>query len=141
MELPVFWLAMLKTILPVHTGFSTQKLKKNLTRDVTFLQKSQGEYTKVDKPLVVNTSYEGLDKEEELKRVPVVVNNNNVNIVSDSDTNSSEEDFENNDDNFFDEDIDDQVKVTPKTAINSKVVQAMKMLQALYNDDANKIIK
>ena len=109
---------------------------------MTFLQKSYGEYTKVDKPAVVTTSYEGWDdEEEELKTVPVVVNNNNVNIVSDSDTNSSEEDFENNDDNFFDEDIDDQVKVTPKTAINSKVVQAMKMLQALYNDDANKIIK
>ena len=42
---------------------------------------------------------------------------------------------------FFDEDIDDQVKVAPQTTINTKVVQAMKKFQALYNDDENKIIE
>ena len=86
-------------------------------------------------------SYEGSDDEEELKMVPVMINNNNVNVVSNSNSDSSKDDFKNNDNNFFDEDIDDQVKVTPQTTINAKVVQAMKKLHALYNDDANKTIK
>ena len=38
---------------------------------------------------------------------------------------------------FFDEDVDNQVKVSPQTTINTNMVQAMKKLQALYNDDAN----
>ena len=42
---------------------------------------------------------------------------------------------------FFDEDVDNQVKVSPQTTINTNMVQAMKKLQALYNDDANKFIK
>ena len=95
-----------------------------MTQDVTFLQKSYSEYSKVDKPVVVTTSYEGLDdNEEQLKTLPIVVTNNNkVNVVSDSDSDSSEEDFKNNEDNFFDEDIDDQVKVSPQTTVNAKVV-------------------
>ena len=44
-------------------------------------------------------------------------------------------------DNFFDEDIDDQVKVSPQTTVKAKVVWAMKKFQASYNDDANKIIE
>ena len=47
----------------------------------------------------------------------------------------------NNKENFFDEDIDDKVIASPKSTINAKVIQAMKKLQALYNDNANKIIK
>ena len=82
--------------------------------------------------------FEGSDEEEELKIVPVVNNNNNINVVSDSDSDSSEEDVKNNKDNFLDEDIHDQVKIYPQTTVNSKVVQAMKKLQALYNEDANK---
>ena len=31
--------------------------------------------------------------------------------------------------------------MTPKTTVNAIVVQAMKKLQALYNDNANKIVK
>ena len=42
--------------------------------------------------------------------VPVKINNNDVNVVSDSDNDSREDDIKNNDDNFFDEDIEDQVK-------------------------------
>ena len=76
---------------------------------MTFLQKSCGEYTQVEKPVVVTTSYEGSDEEEELKMVPVVNNNNSVNIVSDSNSDLSDEDFENSKDNFFNEDVDDQV--------------------------------
>ena len=65
--------------------------------------------------MVATTIYEGYDDEkEDLKTVPVAVNNNSVNGMSDSNTDSSKEDFKNNKDNFFDEHIDDQVKVTPK---------------------------
>ena len=86
-----------------------------MTRDVIFLQKSYGEYTKVEKPAVLTMSYEGLDEEEEPKMVPVVINNSNVNVVSDSNSDSSDKKFENNEDNLFDEDIDDQLKVSPQT--------------------------
>ena len=96
---------------------------------------------KVEKPEVVKTSYEASNKEEELEMVPVVINNNNVNVVSNSKSDSGEDDFKNDEDNFFDEDIDDQVKATPKTTISAKVVQAMKKLQASYNDNASKIIE
>ena len=95
---------------------------------MTFLQKSYGEYTKVEKPVVVTISYEGSDKEKALETVPFVSNNNNVNEVSDFKSDSSEEDFKNNDDNFFDKDINEQVKTSPQTTINSKLVQAMKKL-------------
>ena len=86
-------------------------------------------------------TYEGTDEEEELKTVSVANNNSTLNVVSDSDIDSSKEDFENKNVNFFDNDINNQVKITPQTTINAKVVQAMKKLQALYNDNANKIIK
>ena len=85
-------------------------------------------------------SYEGTDKEEELETVPVASNNSKLNVVSDSDSGSIKKDFENNN-NFFHEDIDHQVKITLQTIINAKVVWAMKRLQALYNDNANKIVK
>ena len=47
----------------------------------------------------------------------------------------------NDEDNLFDEDIYEKIKISPQATVNTKVVQAMKKLQALYNDDANKIIK
>ena len=115
--------------------FNPKTNKIILTRDVTFLQKSYSEYTKVDKPVVVTTSYEGSTKEEKLKIVPVVINNNNLNVVTDLETESSKNDFENDDKNVFDEDVDDQVKANPQTTINTIVVQAMKKLQAFYNND------
>ena len=83
-------------------------------------------------------SYEGLDHEEEFKTFPIVNNNNIVNVVSDSD---SDDNIKNENDNFFDEDIDNKDKANPQTTIKAKVVHAMKMLQTLYNDDANKIVK
>ena len=55
-------------------------------KDMSFLQKSYSEYTKVDKPVVVTKSYEGSENEEEELKVPLVINNNNVNAVSDSNT-------------------------------------------------------
>ena len=42
---------------------------------------------------------------------------------------------------FFDKDVNDQVKATPQTIINAKVVQAMKKLQASHNNDASKIVE
>ena len=122
--------------------FNPKKKKIALTWDMTFLQRSYGEYTKVEKPAVVTKSYEGSDEEEELKMVPIVINNKSVNIVSDSESDSSKDSIKNNDDNFFDNDINDQVKMTPQNNINAKdakVVWAMKNLQALYDDNAKKI--
>ena len=86
-------------------------------------------------------SYEGTDEEEELEIVSKNNNNGDINVVCDSDSDSSDDDLENNEEFFFDEDVDKQVIASPKTMINVKVIQAMKKLQASYNDDANKIIK
>ena len=101
MAIPVFKLALLKAIPLIHTGSSTQKLKNYLDLDMSFLYTSYDEYTKVENPVVVTTSYEGSDEEEELKTVPVVTNHNNVNVVSDSKSDSSEEHFKNDGENFL----------------------------------------
>ena len=37
--------------------------------------------------------------------------------------------------------IKEEIEVISKTTLNPKVVSAMKNLQALYNDDANMIVK
>ena len=108
--------------------FNPKTKKIILTRDVTFLQKSYGEYTKVEKPTVLTMIYEGLDDKEELETVPIESNNNNINVVSDSDSDSSDQDFESIEENFFDDDIDDQVKASPETTVSTKVVQATKKL-------------
>ena len=59
-------------------------------------------------------SYEGSDEEEEIETVPIIINNNNINVVSDSNSDSSKEDAKNNKEILFDEDINDQVQVSPK---------------------------
>ena len=81
---------------------------------MTFLQKSYSEYTQVEKPVVVTTSYVRLDEEEEYKKVPIINNNNNINIVTGSNSDLREEDYKNSKDNVFDEDVDDQLKFLPK---------------------------
>ena len=43
--------------------FNPKTKKIVLTQDVTFLQKSYGEYSKVEKPVLVTMSHEGLDEE------------------------------------------------------------------------------
>ena len=86
---------------------------------MTFLQKSYGEYSQVEKLVVVTTSYEGSDKEEELEMVPVANNNHSI---SDSDSNSSEEDFENIEENFSTKMLTTKSKFLPQTTINTKVV-------------------
>ena len=108
---------------------------------MTFLQKSYGEYAKVEKPAALTTSYEGLDEEEEPKGGTWNGSCSNVNVVRYSDSDSSEEDFKYKKGNLFDEDINDQVKVSPQTTVTAKVVWALKKFQASYNEDANKIIK
>ena len=118
--------------------FNPKTKKIILTRDVTFLQKSYGEYTKVEKSILLTISYEGLDSEEELEPIPIVNNNNNINLVGDS---NSDDDIENDNNKLFEEDLDDKVNVTPKTTINAKVVHTRKKFQASYNDNANKIVK
>ena len=88
--------------------FNPKTKKIILTQDVTFLQNSYGECTKVEKPAVLTVSYEGQDEEEELEIVPIENNNNKVNVVSDSNSDSSDKDFKSNEENFFDEDISNQ---------------------------------
>ena len=101
---------------------------------MTFLKKSYSEYRKT---CDLNTSYEGSDDKEELEIVPVDNKNNSINVVRNSDGDSNNDDFENNEENFFEEDINDQVMASPKTTFNTKVIQAMKKLQASYNDETN----
>ena len=98
-----------------------------LTWDVTFLQKSYGEYRKVEKPVILNKNYEGSNDEEKLKTVPVDNKNNDVNVVSDSDSDSSDKDFENNKGFFFDKDINDQLIALPETTVNAKVWKSSKL--------------
>ena len=105
---------------------------------MTFLQKSYGEYSKVEKPVLVTKDYEGSDDEEELETLQIINDNNNSYIVIDFNGNT---DIKNGNKNCFDKDIDNEVEATPKTTINTKVVQAMKKLQALFNNSANKVIK
>ena len=95
---------------------------------MTFLQKSYVDYNKVEKPVLVTISYEGSNDEEELEMVLVINgNNNNYNIVGDSKSNNEVQK------NSFDDNINEDIKVTLKTTINAKVVWVMKMLQALYS--------
>ena len=58
---------------PTHTYWIFNPKTKwiILTQDVTFLQKSYCEYSKVEKPVILIKSYEGSDNEEELEIVPV----------------------------------------------------------------------
>ena len=84
-------------------------------------------------------SYEGSDDEEEPETVSVFnQNNKNYTVVSDSKSESEEDECE---ENLIDDDIEQEVKATPNTTINDKMVQAIKKLQASYSDDANKTVK
>ena len=91
--------------------------------------------------MILTTRYEGSDKEEEHKIVSIDNNNNGLHVVSDSNSDSSDDDFKTNKKNLFAKVVDDKVIASPKTSINIKVIPAMKKLQALYNNDANKIIE
>ena len=87
---------------------------------------------------MVTASCDWSDNEEKLESAPVdKQNNDNCNEVSDSKSDSDDKSEE----NLFDVDISEEVEATPKISINAKMVQAMKKLQASYNNDANKILK
>ena len=62
-------------------------------------------------------------------------NNYNYNVICDSESSDESKG------KLFDEYVDEEVKVDPKTTINPEVVCAMKKLQASYNDDANKLLR
>ena len=71
--------------------------------------------------VLVTTSYEGSNGEEQFEMV-LVINNNNyyVNIVSDFNSDDGDDDIQNNKDNSFDQDIDDPVKETPQNHYECK---------------------
>ena len=54
---------------PTYQVFNPKTKKIILTLDMIFLQKLYSKYSKVEKPVLVTTNHEGLDDEEELKRV------------------------------------------------------------------------
>ena len=82
-------------------------------------------------------SYKGLDDEEELEMVPVINQNNYNKYDVGHDSESKKDDEE----NLLNEDVNKEFKATPMTTINTKVIHVIKKLQALYNDDANKILE
>ena len=72
---------------------------------------------------MVPTSYkDDDDEEEEVEMAPKnnENNNNSYNIVSNSESDDEE--------NIFDEDVGNEVELTPEITVNAKVVQAMKKL-------------
>ena len=93
---------------------------------MTFLQKTYGAYSNVEKPVLVTTRNEGLDDDEELKIIPVVnQNNNHYNVVSNSDSKSNDKETEKN---IFDDNNNKKVEATHKTNINAESVRAMKKI-------------
>ena len=101
--------------------FNTKTKKNMLTQSVTLLQKSYSEYTMVDKPVDVTTSYEGSDKkEEELETIPVVFNNNNVEIICDSDKDSNKKTLKTMATTFFMKTLMTKSKLPPKPLSEQK---------------------
>ena len=114
-----------------HCIFNPKTKRIIVTGDVTFLDKSYGEYHKIQQPVILTTSYERSDDEEELEIVSKNNNNNSdVNIVSNSNRDSSDDDLENNEEIFLDKDDNEQVISLPTTPVNSKLIHTMKKLQA-----------
>ena len=76
-------------------------------------------------------SYKRSEDKEEVEMV--LINNENNNNDNDvvSDFRSHDEAKE----NLFEEQVDDKIKVTPKTTLSQKMVHAVKNLQAFYNED------
>ena len=58
--------------------FNPKMRKISLTKDVTFLHKSYGEWSKVEKPVMVPKSYEGPDNHDEVKMVSGNNQNNHL---------------------------------------------------------------
>ena len=101
-----------------------------LTKGINFLDKSHGEWNIVEKLTVVLMSYDGSDDKE----VAMILGNNEIdsniyNVVSDHKSNNEAEE------NFFEQQNEDIIEVTPKTILNPKVVRALKILQMSYYAD------
>ena len=109
---PDIWVSCANGHLTVtYCVFNPKTKKIILTRDVTLLQKSHRDYIKVEKPILVTTSYKESDDEEELEMVPVVDQNDNNNGVSNSESEIGKEKAE---ENVFDEDVDKKVEANPR---------------------------
>ena len=96
-----------------------QTWKIKLTKDVTPLDESYGEWTKVEKPTIVPVSYEGAHNDKEFERVLACNENktNNYNLVSNLERDDKVEE------NLFGEQIEDKIEVTPKTTLNLNAVR------------------
>ena len=94
---------------------------------MTSLQKWYGEYSKIEKPVLITTSYEGSNDQDELKTVSMISSNNNYNVVTNFDNLFN---VKNDSINFFDEDIEYKDKMALKTTTNTRLVQAMKKQEA-----------
>ena len=86
--------------------YNLKTRKMILTKDVIFSQKSHKGWSKVEKMVMVPTSYEGLDNDEELKMIHVINQNNNNNYT---------ESKTDNEENLFDEDVNEEEEAAPKT--------------------------
>ena len=75
-----FVLAMLVDIPLVYFIFLTLK-QKNLTKDLTFLEKSYGEWYKVEKSTQVPMSYEGSVDEKKVKTFLAEYSNNDFILI------------------------------------------------------------
>ena len=80
-------------------------------------------------------SYKESDDDEEVQMVSVhnENNSNNYNVVSTLESDEVEE-------NLFEEQVEDEIKATPKTTVNPKV-RVTKILHALYDEDMSKIVE
>ena len=102
--------------------FNPKKKTIILTRDMTFLQRSYGEYSKVEKPVLVTMSCEESDDEEELEMVQVVNNYNVILYLMIPPMKT-----------FL-------LKISTMKTKQPPVVQAVKKLKALFNNNDNKIV-
>ena len=81
--------------------------------------------------------YKGSDDEEDVKTDSThnENNNNSYNIVSNSQSDDKDKK------NIFEEQVNDEIKVTPKTTLNPKLICAMKTLKVLCNENAKKTVE
>ena len=69
--------------------------------------------------------------------IEMVTENNDIN----NDYNIFSNDLDGQEENLFNQQIDKELEVIPKTTLNPKVIRVVKNLQASYNKNANKIVK
>ena len=102
---------------------------------MTFLQKSYGEYSKIEEPLLISMSYEDSDEKEELKTVPIISKNNFENFNSDSTVTLKTK--------ITTKTFSTKILMTkskrPPKPLSSPSGSSDEKIQALYNDDSNKI--